>query len=129
MFSRHISKNFQKLTQKGYKMTNVHVYQGANRTTRSGLKVCIFGANAVNASKIIDSFLFAGYPTVMAHRRPIDVCGATGDDVTFTRGNPYNTMMPFMLNFDVINEVYRYKIDSNEYKSLRNRYQILPTGK
>jgi hypothetical protein len=105
MFSRNINTNFQKITQKGYKMTNVHLYKGATMSSRSGLKVSIIGATAVNAGRIMDSFLLNGFPLVMAHRRPIDVFGPIGDDVTFNKSNPYNSWLPFILNMDVINEV------------------------
>jgi hypothetical protein len=112
MFSRHISSNFHKLSQKGYKMTNIHLYKGSGMSGRSGLKVSIIGATAVNAGRVIDSFLLNGYPTVMAHRRPIDVICPIGDDVTFNKSNPYNSWLPFILNMDVINEVSMNKLES-----------------
>ena len=105
MFSRHVTPTLQKLSKKGYKMTNVHLYGGSAMSGRSGLKVSIIGATAVNAGRIIDSFLLNGYPTIMAHRRPLDVFGPIGDDVTFSKSNPYNSWLPFILNMDCINEV------------------------
>jgi len=99
------AKNFIKFTRKGYKMTNLHLYKGSGMSTRSGIKVSIIGATATNAGRLIDSFLQSGCPTVMAHRRPIDVYCPIGDDPLFTKSNPYYSMLPFILNMDIQNEV------------------------
>jgi hypothetical protein len=99
------AKTLAKATSKGYKMTNLHFFPGTGMSSRSGIKVSIIGATAPIGGKIIDSFLLNGCPTVMAHRRPIDVFCPIGDDPMYTRSNPYYSPTPFVLNFDILNEV------------------------
>jgi hypothetical protein len=110
MFNKVLSKlkHLTTTTQKGYKMTNIHYYAGTGMSGRTGIKVSVIGANASVGGRIIDSFLLNGCPTVMAHRRPIDVFSPTGDDPMLTKSNPYNSMTPYLLNMDIINEVTSY---------------------
>jgi hypothetical protein len=99
--------SFQPITKKGYKMTNLHYFKGSTLSSRSGIKVSIIGATANIGGKVIDSFLLNGCPTVMAHRRPIDVFAPIGDDPTFMKSNPYHSMVPYILHMDCINEVFK----------------------
>ena len=104
---QQILKNLTKITKKGYKMTQLHFYTGAGGATPSGIKVSIFGATASIGSNMAGFFTTRGCPTVMVHRNALDVTCPTGDDVMFSKSNPYGTYDQSYLNYETINYVKR----------------------
>ena len=100
-----IFKNFARISQKGYKMTQLHFYTGAGGATSSGMKVCIFGATSGIGANLAGFFTTKGCPTVMVHRNALDVVCPTGDDVLFAQSNPYYTYLQSYLHYEMVNYV------------------------
>lgn len=111
--------NFQKTISKGYKMTQLHMYQGAGAGAPSGIKVCIFGATSNIANKISAMLAMKGTPLVFAHRNVLDVICPQGDDIVYTRSNPYHSFPEFVFHYDVVPE---YLFESKIWTELGNRY-------
>ena len=85
-------------------MQKLHFYTGAGYNTPSGIKVCIFGATSHVATKMATYFFTGGTPVVMCHRGPLDYL-LPGDDLQFTKSNPYYKMPPIIMGFDSHNFV------------------------
>lgn len=71
----------------------------------SGIKVCVFGANSGLGTMMTPQFLRRGTPCVLAHRNALEPFSPVGDDTTFTRSNPYRSMLPWGIQYDVVNAV------------------------
>lgn len=99
-----LSKQFFNIAQKGYKMTQLHFYNG-NPGTTSGFKVCIFGATSNMGPNIAGHLVTKGTPTIMVHRNALDVISPLGNDLTLIKSNPYRSWSPFILNYNVIADV------------------------
>jgi hypothetical protein len=99
---------FSHLPKKGIKMTRLHMYSGASPSSSSGIKACIFGGTASLAPRITYNLLSNGTPSVMCHRKPMDVLTPIGDDPVFHRSNPYRQMKEFVLNWDTFKTVSEF---------------------
>jgi len=104
-FSHTKSAYSHYLAKKGMKMSQLHFYTGANSSTPSGIKVCIFGATSSIGTTMASLFTPKGSPTVMVHRNALDIFAPTGDDVLFQKSNPYRTYSSSYLQFDLCNDV------------------------
>jgi hypothetical protein len=96
---------FSHVPKKGLKMTRLHMYSGGSSSSSSGIKACIFGGTASLAPKISYELLSIGTPSVMCHRKPMDVLTPIGDDPVFHKSNPYRQMKEFVLNWDTFKTV------------------------
>ncbi len=106
MFTKsQLFKNLLRVSNKGYKMTQLHFYTGAGGATPSGVKVCIFGSTASIGSTMAGFFTTRGCPTVMVHRNALDVTCPNNDDVLFSKSNPLGTYDPSYLHFETTNFV------------------------
>lgn len=91
LFGKRIHKNLLFVSKKGYKMTKLHISQGANTGTPSGIKACIFGATSNIATAIGGMLVSRGCPVVMAHRNALDPIMPDGLDSHNSANNPYYT--------------------------------------
>jgi hypothetical protein len=106
MFGKSILNfNLYKNVKRGYKMSQIHYYPGGGFATTTGIKICLFGANANMGSKIAGMFLPRGTPMVLCHRNVMDPFAPVGDDVLYTRSNPYYNMPEYFIQYDTISTV------------------------
>ncbi len=116
------NKSFNYFSKKGLKLSQLHFYAGAGQNAPSGMKLCVIGGTANIGAQLAGFFAPRGTPVVMVHRGSCDIICPTGDDALYTKSNPYYSLTPAYMQYDLQNEVliklYFYILGSWLYEVL-----------
>jgi hypothetical protein len=124
-----LNKQMINITNKGYKMTQLHFYNNSHPASTTGIKVCIFGATSNMGPALAAHLVTKGSPCVMVHRNALDVISPLANDLTLIKSNPYRSWNQFIVDYNLIPDVIFFNIEIlNNFIAIRKYENLVRIG-